>query len=80
MIPLSRNVLIQPKEKETISKGGIIIPDPSQHNDNTGIVLAVAEDVDEVEAGDMIKFELKNPIVNEDGSFFLPVERVMFVY
>lgn len=80
MIPLSRNILIRPKEKETITSGGIIIPDPSQHNDNTGIVLAVAEDVDEVSVGDRVKFELKNPIVNEDGSFFLPVDRVMFVY
>ena len=78
--PLGRNVLIQPKEKETHTKGGIYIPDPSQHNNNVGTILAVGNEVDEVEVGNVVTYEKKGMLPNDDGSFMLVVDRIMYVH
>jgi len=76
--PLKNNVLIKPDPKEEITKGGIIVPNPSQHNHKNGTIVAIGELVDEVSVGDRVKYE--NGGVEEDGHLLISVERVVWVY
>ncbi|AAW39286.1 MAG: co-chaperone GroES [Dehalococcoides mccartyi] len=39
--PLHNMVLIQPQEKQDMSKGGIIIPDAAQEKSQEGVIVAV---------------------------------------
>ena len=77
--PLKRNVLIQPDAKEEVTKGGIYVPAPSQHNHKNGVVLATGELVDEVKAGDRVRYG-KAATEEEGGLLIVPVENLLWVY
>ena len=42
--PIADRLLIKPKAGETVSKGGIVIPDTAQEKTTEGIVIAVGDD------------------------------------
>lgn len=58
--PLNKKVLIEPESKETVSKGGIIIPDNANQKAPTkGRVIAISEDSDiklKITSGDLVLF------------------------
>lgn len=76
--PIGRNIVIKPDAKEEQTKGGIFIPNPSQHNHKNGTVLAIGNLVEEVKAGDKVKYE--NGGNEVDGELLISVEKVMWVY
>lgn len=54
--PLRGRIAVRPDEKETTSSGGIIIPDVSQKETTTGVVVAKAPDVKGVQVGDKVLY------------------------
>ena len=56
--PLSGNVLITPIEAETVSKGGIIIPESAKEKPSEGTVAALAADASgEIALGDRVIYK-----------------------
>ena len=56
--PLSGNVLIEPTDAETVTAGGIIIPDAAKEKPSQGIIVALAADAsDEVAIGDKVIYK-----------------------
>jgi chaperonin GroES len=56
--PLSGNVLVKPSDGESVSAGGIIIPDSSKEKPSEGEVIAVAADAtDEISIGDVVIYK-----------------------
>jgi len=56
--PLSGNILIEPQDAETVSAGGIIIPDAAKEKPSQGKVVAIAADAtDEVAVGDGVIYK-----------------------
>ena len=56
--PLSGNVLIEPAVAETVSAGGIIIPDTAKEKPSQGTIVALAADAsDEVSVGDTVIYK-----------------------
>lgn len=53
-------VIVEPVEAETVTKGGIIIPDTAQEKPQKGIVIATgkgkADEPMEIKAGDTVLF------------------------
>jgi len=45
--PLNQRVLILPADAETMSKGGIIIPEGAKEQPQKGTILAIADDIAE---------------------------------
>lgn len=56
--PLGNNLLVEPDEPLTVSKGGIIIPDNAQAKPLKGLVLA-AGDGRQNNAGDIVPMRVK---------------------
>jgi chaperonin GroES len=58
--PLGARVVIQPVEEENRTEGGLYIPDTAKEKPQTGIVVAVGEDTEDVKitvkAGDKVLF------------------------
>lgn len=54
--PLHDRVLVKPIESETVSKGGIIIPDAAKEKPLEGTVVAIGSKVDSVKVGDIILY------------------------
>jgi len=71
--PLSGNVLIEPVDAETVSAGGIIIPDAAKEKPSQGIVIALAADAsDEVSVGDKVIYKkFGGTAISHDGKDFL---------
>lgn len=76
--PSLQHVLIKPDDTKTITSGGIIIPEPSRSISNTGTILAIATDIEEVNVGDRVMYEKKGMLEVEDG-WLVNIERVMTV-
>ncbi|MFW6230576.1 MAG: co-chaperone GroES [Nanoarchaeota archaeon] len=57
--PLGTRVIVEPKEKEKKTKGGIYLPDTAQEKENIGTVVAVSKGIKEspVSQGDTVMFE-----------------------
>lgn len=51
---LGKRVLIEPKESDKISKGGIILPDSVQNRPSQGKVLAIGDEVSKVSVDDQV--------------------------
>lgn len=75
--PIKKNMIVKLIEKETVSKGGIVLTGPDAQEVSKGIVLAIGSQVELVKVGEVIlpnwqkaqptKFELENFfVVNED--------------
>lgn len=58
--PLGARVVIQPVEEENRTEGGLYIPDTAKEKPQTGIVVAVGEDTEDVKitvkVGDKVLF------------------------
>ena len=58
--PLGARVVIQPVEEENRTEGGLYIPDTAKEKPQTGIVVAVGDDTEDVKisvkAGDKVLF------------------------
>ncbi len=46
--PIGDRVLIIPKSSESVSKGGIVIPDTAQKKTTQGVVVAVGDDKEQI--------------------------------
>jgi co-chaperonin GroES (HSP10) len=75
--PIKKNIIVKLIEKETVSKGGIIMAGPDAQEASKGKVLAIGKEVELVQVGEIIlpnwqkakptKFEKEDfYIVNED--------------
>jgi len=73
--PLSGNVLIEQVEAETVSAGGIIIPDAAKEKPGQGVIIALAADAsDEVSVGDRVVYKkFSGTPVSHEGRDFLIV-------
>ena len=73
--PLSGNVLIEPVDAETVSAGGIIIPDAAKEKPSHGIIVALAADAtDEVRTGDRVIYKkFSGTTVSHDGTDYIIV-------
>lgn len=78
--PLGRQVCIKPDAKEEVTKGGIYVPPPSQHNNNIGTVVSIGNHVeeDEVTAGDRVRYNSKGSLPQEDGSLLVSVDNILW--
>lgn len=54
--PLGERVLVEPLEREEVTKAGIIIPDSAKEKPQEGKVLAVGGKVKELKTGDKVLF------------------------
>lgn len=77
--PLGRQVCIKPDAVEEVTKGGIFVPAPSQHNNNIGTVMAIGSHVDEVEVGNRVRYNLKGSLPQEDESILLSVDSILWI-
>jgi len=73
--PLSGNVLVAPLEAETVSKGGIIIPDSAKEKPAEGKVVAAAADATtEIRPGDRVIYKkFGGTSIEHDGNEYLIV-------
>lgn len=72
--PLKSNVLVEVIGKDDVTSSGIIIPGTSQETPDTGLVIAVSEEVNIVKVGDTIMFKKWGGIdVIERGNEYLIV-------
>jgi chaperonin GroES len=57
--PLADRVLVKPVEGETVTKGGIYIPQTAQQKTTEGVVVAVGDDKDviKVKAKDRVMYD-----------------------
>lgn len=55
--PLNERVLIEPKQAEEKTAGGIYIPDTAKEKSQQGKVLAIGPEVKDVKPGDIVVFE-----------------------
>ena len=77
--PIGNNVLIQPRERDTVSAGGIVIPDTAKQRIDSGKVLACGPDVDpsEVSPGLTVWFRHFAGTSMPDGSLMLEDREVL---
>ncbi|MGD2062187.1 MAG: co-chaperone GroES [Nitrospirota bacterium] len=59
--PLGERLLVEYREPETKTAGGIYIPESAKERPQEGVVLAVGKDVEEIKEGDRIVFEKYSP-------------------
>ena len=73
--PLSGNVLISPLEAETVSKGGIIIPESAKEKPAEGTIVAAAADAtSEISPGDRVIYKrYGGTSIQHDGKEYLIV-------
>jgi len=73
--PLSGNVLIEQVDAETVSAGGIIIPDAAKERPSQGVIVALAADAtDEVSVGDKVIYKkYGGTAITHDGKDYLIV-------
>ena len=68
-------VIVEPVEAETVTKGGIIIPDTAQEKPQKGTVIATgkgkADEPMEVKAGDTVLFGKYSGTVHIDDKKYL---------
>lgn len=78
--PLVDKVVISPDIPEYKSAGGIIIPDMAKKTPETGTVLAVGDDIEEVVPGDKVHFgkNLGKVIVIADEAYLIMDEDKIF--
>lgn len=78
--PIGRQVCIIPDAKEEVTKGGIFVPAPSQHNHNIGTVKAIGNFIeeDEVAVGDRVRYNKKGSLEQEDGTLLVSVEDILW--
>jgi chaperonin GroES len=55
--PLGTRVIVEPEKVEEKTSGGIYLPETAQEKPTIGTVIAVAENVKAVQAGDKVMFE-----------------------
>lgn len=60
--PIGDRILVQPKSRESVSKGGIVIPDTAQEKTTQGVVIAVGGDKE------VIKVKVKDNILYDKYS------------
>lgn len=75
--PINGWIHVQPEKKETVTKGGIIIPEPSQKRSPKGTVLAAGLNVEEVKEGDSVLYLQNTGLEQEDGTLLLKIENVL---
>lgn len=79
LVPLKGWVHLQPGEKETKTKGGIYIPEPSQQRNPHGTILSVGPDVEEVKEGDQVMYLKNTGLEQEDGSLLTKIDNVIAI-
>lgn len=55
--PLADNVLLCRVDEETVSSGGIVIPDAAKQKPDQGVVLDIGDEVKNVKTGELVLFE-----------------------
>jgi chaperonin GroES len=82
--PLGTRVIIEPKEIEKTTSGGLIIPDASRQQLPVGIVLAVGPGRDgestTVKRGDLVLYRegAGSPTVLDEGTFLMMSESEIY--
>ena len=72
IIPLADQLVIIPDIPDFKTKSGIIIPDQAKKPPENGLAIAVGTDIEEVKAGDRIKF------IKRTGNFIV-LEGVVYL-
>ena len=82
--PINAYVLVKPLEVEEKTSGGIVLPDSAKGRQNTGEIVAMAEDaLDEVALGDRVIYsEMAGTEVDIDGEkhFILSSDQLLCKY
>ena len=73
--PLSGNVLIEKSDAQTVSKGGIIIPESAKERPAEGVIAALAADAStEIAVGDLVIYKkYSGTEIKHDGKEYLIV-------
>jgi len=71
--PIKKNMIVKLIEKETVSKGGIIMAGPDAQEVSRGKVLAIGGDVEYVQVGEVIlpNWQKAKPTKFENEDFFV---------
>jgi co-chaperonin GroES (HSP10) len=71
--PIKKNMIIKLIEKETVSKGGIIMAGPDAQEASRGTVLSIGKEVEYVEVGQVIlpNWQKAKPAKYENEDFFV---------
>lgn len=78
--PLQDRVLVEPKEAETVTAGGLIIPDTAKEKQQQGVVIAVGsgkkDEPMEVKVGDTVLYgKYAGTEVKYEGKDYLIVKQ-----
>ena len=71
--PIKKNIIIKLIEKETVSKGGIIMAGPDAQEASRGTVLAIGKEVEYVSVGETIlpNWQKAKPTKFDNEDFFV---------
>jgi len=73
--PLGERVVVQPHSTEEVTPGGIHIPHGSQERPNQGVVVAVSDEVENIEVGNEVLFEqYSGVLIKIDGKEYAVVQ------
>lgn len=76
---IGTNVLIRRKQSETMSEGGILIPEAAVKKHNEGDVVSVGEGVVSLKVGDRVIFNTHSGAELEDGILVMDNTEVLAV-
>jgi len=71
--PIKKNIIVKLIEKETVSKGGIVLAGPDAQEASRGEVLAIGKEVEFVKVGETIlpNWQKAQPTKFENEDFFI---------
>jgi co-chaperonin GroES (HSP10) len=71
--PIKKNIIVKLIEKETVSKGGIVLAGPDAQEASRGKVLTIGSDVEFVKEGEVIlpNWQKAKPTKFENEDFFV---------
>lgn len=81
-IPLHDKVLIKPKEMETSTATGIILPEISKATPESGMVVEVGKDVQIIKQGDVVLFKKYAPDeikINNENLLIISEKDIMVI-
>jgi co-chaperonin GroES (HSP10) len=71
--PIKKNIIVKLIEKETVSKGGIVLARPDEHQASKGEVLSIGKEVEFVKVGETIlpNWQKAKPTKFENEDFYV---------
>ena len=74
--PIKKNIIVKLIEKETVSKGGIVLAGPDAQEASRGDVIAIGKEVEFVKVGEVIlpNWQKVKPTKFENEDFYIVSE------